>query len=71
MPIPMSSDQIYEDLIDRIRTGEYPPGTELPSYRELAKLYSVGRTTISVVLKRLKDAGLVVGVQGRGVFVAE
>lgn len=67
----MSSDQIYEDLIDRIRTGEYPPGTELPSYRELAKLYSVGRTTISVVLKRLKDAGLVVGVQGRGVFVAE
>lgn len=65
----MSSDQIFEDLADRIRSGEYPPGTELPSYRELAVLYSVGRTTMSVVLKRLKDAGLVVGVRGRGVFV--
>ena len=71
LPIPMSSDQIYEDLADRIRSGEYPPGTELPSYRELAALYTVGRTTMSVIVKRLRDEGLVVGVRGRGVFVAE
>ena len=71
MPIPMSSDQIFEDLADRIRMGEYAPGEELPTYIELATLYGVGRTTISVVLKRLKDAGLVIGVRGRGVFVAE
>lgn len=71
LPIPMTSDQIYEDLADRIRTGEYPPGTELPTYIELAALYGVGRTTVSVILKRLKDAGLVVGVRGRGVFVSE
>lgn len=67
----MSSDQIVEDLAERIRRGEYPPGTQMPTYRELSELYNVGFTTVSQVYKRLRDRGVLVGVQGRGVYVAE
>jgi DNA-binding GntR family transcriptional regulator len=67
----MSADQIVEDLADRIARGEYPPGTQLPSYRQLSNLYDVSFATIATVIVRLKDRSLVVGVRGRGVFVAE
>jgi DNA-binding GntR family transcriptional regulator len=68
-PIPPSAAQIADDLVDRIRSGEYPPGSRLPAYRELANLYDVGMTTISTVIVMLKARGFVVGAQGRGVFV--
>lgn len=71
MSIPIPADEIFEDLVDQIRTGELAPGQELPTYIDLANHYGVGRTTISTVIKRLRDAGLVVGVRGRGTFVAE
>ena len=66
----MSQDDILEDLADRIRTGEYAPGAQLPSYRELGDLYGVSFSTISMVIRRLKDRGAVYGVPGRGTFVA-
>jgi GntR family transcriptional regulator len=67
----MSSDQIIEDLTERIRAGEYPPGTQMPTYRELAQLYDVGFTTVANVYRRMRDRGLLVGVQGRGVYVPD
>jgi DNA-binding GntR family transcriptional regulator len=67
----MTTDGIVEDLADRIKRGQYPPGSKLPTYDQLADLYSVSAATIGFVVKRLKDRGLVVGRQGRGVFVAE
>lgn len=67
----MSAQQIFEDLADRIWDGDYAPGEQLPSYRELAVLYTVGTTTISVVILLLKAAGLVEGEVGRGVFVVD
>lgn len=70
-PIPLSAAQIADDLVDRIRGGEYPPGTRLPPYRELANLYDVGMTTIASVILILKTLGYVVGAQGRGVYVTD
>jgi DNA-binding GntR family transcriptional regulator len=67
----MSADSIVDDLAERIRRGQYKPGTRLPTYRELADLYDVSPATIATIVVRLKERGLVVGVQGRGVFVAE
>jgi DNA-binding GntR family transcriptional regulator len=67
----MSAMQIADDLAERIRGGEYPPGSKLPSYRDLMDLYDVGYTTIATVIVILKERGAVVGVQGRGVFVPE
>jgi len=71
MPIPMSSVQIADDLAARIRSGEYPPGERLPSYAELAELYDVSVSTVQQVLVRLKERGLVVGLQGRGTYVSD
>lgn len=67
----MTAQQIFEDLAERIWDGEYVPGEQLPSYRELAVLYGVGTTTISVVVLLLKAARLVEGEVGRGVFVVD
>jgi len=71
MPIPMTSHEIAQDLTDRISSGEYPPGQQLPTYRALMRLYNVGYTTIATVIQLLRDRGVVVGVPGRGVFVPE
>lgn len=71
LPIPMSAADIADDLTARIRSGEYVPGTRLPMLKELADLYSVHTATIQRALGKLKDAGLVVTVQGHGMYVVE
>lgn len=71
MPVPMSGNQIVEDLAERIERGEYAPGDKLPSYNELAELYGVKFGTIARVVMVLRDRGLVVGRAGKGVYVAE
>ncbi len=71
VPLPMTSTQIAQDLTDRIRTGEYPPGSQLPTYAALATLYSVSEATITNVIRLLRDRGVVVGIPGRGTFVPE
>lgn len=71
MPKAMSADEIVEDLADRIRRGQYPPDTKLPTYEQLSRLYSVSPATIGTVIKVLKAKKLVYGVAGKGVFVEE
>lgn len=62
--------QIADDLTERIRSGEYPPGAELPSANKLAELYGVHRNTAQQAMALLRDRGLTVGVQGRATYVA-
>jgi GntR family transcriptional regulator len=69
--IPSTSQEIIDDIKARIAAGEYLPGQALPSYRELAALYSVSTTTASRVYRRLNAEGVTKGVPGRAVFVAE
>lgn len=71
MPIPMTAEQIADDLAARIKSGEYKPGTQLPPYRVLSELYNVGNTTVAKVMTILRARGVVIGVQGRGVYVPE
>ncbi|MFD0594085.1 GntR family transcriptional regulator [Catellatospora coxensis] len=67
----------YELSQDRRRPGrpdqvrEYPAGSQLPTYNELADLYSVSFSTITRVIGVLRLTGVVVGVPGRGTFVPE
>lgn len=68
--VPLSYAQIADDLAARIAVGEYPPGSMLPTTAELADLYSVSVTTAYRAVALLRDRGLAVGSQGRGVFVA-
>jgi GntR family transcriptional regulator len=63
--------QIADDLAARIKAGEYPSGTTLPSYKQLADIYSVSISTAARAVGLLHDRGLVYGEPGRGVFVAD
>lgn len=74
--MPLSPDdsrppylQIADDLRSAIRRGELPPGSQLPSVRELAEQYHVARNTVSSAVRLLRDEGLVVSRQGSGAFV--
>lgn len=71
VPAHLSYRGIADDLDDRIRSGEYPPGSRLPSTPQLAELYSVNRSTIVRAISLLQDRGLVEGIQGLGRYVAD
>lgn len=72
MPIPTTGfREVARDLQARIDSGEYPPGSKIPSYSQLAVLYSVGISTVQRAILVLQERGTLVGVQGRGVYVAE
>jgi DNA-binding FadR family transcriptional regulator len=55
---------VYEQVADRLReailSGELPAGSALPTEKELAERYGVGRTTIREALRALQTKGLAV-----------
>jgi DNA-binding GntR family transcriptional regulator len=71
MTVPrLTYREIADDLAARIRSGEYPPGASLPSYANLAKLYSVSVSTAQRAVALLHDRGLIIGEKGVGLYVA-
>ena len=61
---------IADDLAERIRRGEYPPGEQIPSYAQIAAIYEVSVSTAARAVGLLSDRGVVYGEPGRGVFVS-
>jgi GntR family transcriptional regulator len=61
--------QIADALRERIRAGQYPPGTQLPTERALIETWGVSSKTVAAALDRLRAEGRIISVQGRGVFV--
>ena len=61
--------QVADDLRAQIRAGALEPGAQLPSMTQLRKRYSVSNTVVRDALNELRRDGLVVGQQGKGVFV--
>ncbi|MCG5462759.1 winged helix-turn-helix domain-containing protein [Micromonospora sp. NPDC053740] len=64
-------DELLDDLLKKIKSGAYSPGSQLPSGRVLADEYDVSQSTISRAVAKLRKQGVLVGRPGRGVFVAE
>lgn len=62
--------QVAAELRSQIESGELAPGDKLLSNAELRARYSVSNTVIRDAINDLRRAGLVVGQQGKGVFVA-
>lgn len=62
--------QIRESLEQAIKTGLFAEGQKLPSKRELCVLLSVSSVTVERVLFSLRKQGLIVKVEGKGLFVA-
>jgi len=67
--MPPLSRQIASDLSAAIRAGALPPGTLLPSERELIERYSTSKSTASKAIALLQAEGLVTTEFGRGTFV--
>ncbi|RGY98525.1 FadR family transcriptional regulator [Clostridium sp. AM58-1XD] len=57
-------------LTDNLISGELKPGDKLPSDRNLAAMFGVGRTAVREALKVLSVLGLVRILPGQGTFVA-
>ncbi len=63
--------QLCEQLRRRIVSGVYPPGTKLPSVRELAADAGVNPNTMQRALTELERDGLVYSQRTAGRFVTE
>jgi GntR family transcriptional regulator len=63
--------QIADDLREQIRGGSLPPGAPLPSTAQLAEQYDASLSVVKMAVGILRNEGLVVGQQGKGVFVRE
>ena len=54
------SDAVLDRLLKRIKNGEYPTGSFLPSERRLMETFEVGRPAVREALQDLHRMGLVV-----------
>jgi len=62
--------QIYEDLINRIRSGKLKVGDKLETQHELVKIYDVSLITVKKALSDLINEGILFARVGKGSFVA-
>jgi DNA-binding FadR family transcriptional regulator len=63
------ADQLYEQVLQGIVSGEYAEGTRLPSENQLSEAFGVSRPIVREALFRLQVDGLVVARQGSGTYV--
>lgn len=63
--------QVIEQVKRRVAVGDLPPGSELPSIRELAAGLKVSVITIKRAYLELERDGVIVTRQGKGSVVAE
>jgi DNA-binding GntR family transcriptional regulator len=64
-------ERIRRALEARIRSGQWVPGTRIPTEVELCEEFSVSRITVQRALRDLAEAGLIVRFRRRGSFVAQ
>src|SRR5262245_23396377 len=61
--------QIADDLRQQITDGRLRPGGELPSTAKLTVLVEVSSGVVKSAISVLRTEGLVIGQQGKGVFI--
>ena len=76
MPWELDSDRpIYTQIVDRLKheivSGFYPPGSRLPSVRDLAAQASVNPNTMQKAFTELERTGLIVTRRTSGRTVTE
>jgi len=63
--------QVIEQVKRRVAVGDLPPGTELPSIRELAAGLKISVITIKRAYLELERDGVIATRQGKGSVVAD
>jgi DNA-binding FadR family transcriptional regulator len=64
-------EDVFEQIVTEVLTGEMRPGQALPSERRLAEVLGVSRPAVREALKRLTEAGLVEVRQGDATTVRD
>jgi DNA-binding FadR family transcriptional regulator len=64
-----AADRLIAELETAIHSGEFQPGTRLPSERDIHKQYGMARGTVRVALRSLKEKGLIQIRPGGGAYV--
>jgi DNA-binding LacI/PurR family transcriptional regulator len=64
-------EKIYNDIIEGIKSNQYPPGSRLPSEKELSDSYNVSRITSKKALEMLADQNLIARMPGKGSYVMD
>lgn len=67
--VPRRYRQVADHLAERIRAGEFPPGSRIPAERELAASLKVSRPTLREALIALEMMGYVEVRGGSGIYV--
>lgn len=66
---------IYEQVVEKFRVlilrGVMPPGSRMPSVRQLAMELSINPNTIQRAYMTLEQEGLIYPVKGKGNFIAD
>ena len=70
---PVKRTRVYEDIVqqlaDMVQRGELKPGDRLPSERDLATAFGVGRPTLRQALTVLTQAGVLEVMAGSGIYL--
>lgn len=64
-------ERVAQELLEEIQRKQLPPGSRLPSERELVRSLGVGRSTVREALNGLALLGAIEIHHGQGMFVAD
>lgn len=70
----VTGQPLYKQLVayfkEKIESGEWVVGEQIPSERELCRQFDVSRITVRQAIAEAEKEGLLEAVQGKGTFVA-
>jgi len=62
---------VYNQLLDKIESGELSEGSALPSESKLSQLMGISRSTLRQALLILEEDGLITKLQGSGTYISK
>lgn len=62
-------EQLYDAIMEKIKSGEYPVGAMIPSEAQLSKMYGISRVTVRSGIQRLCNDHILEKKHGKGTFV--
>lgn len=66
-----SMESLRMELLKGLQSGSWPPGSRLPTERDLCANFGVSRSGLRRVLAELREQGLITQKVGSGTYVAE
>jgi DNA-binding GntR family transcriptional regulator len=63
--------QVHAVILERINSGEYAPGSRVPSVVQLQGEFGIANVTAQKVLRQLREDKMIYTEPGMGSFVAD